>query len=322
MIGVRALPASLLLGLAGCSGTLDAGFDSPHGALPVDERSALVVVNDGPWDNWQGEYALLLAAGRQVRLVGIVVDGDNIYPSLQDNALGFRQMVQAARDSGITGVPDATASVGPVLVRPASGAIEDTIPNRSEGARAVLEAAARYGTRVHPLAIATGGGLTDVADAYLVDPTLPERAVVVSSLGTNDGTGASAGSPNGDVDSWATTIVTSRLRYVQVNGYYDQLLDVPEARVPELPANAFGSWMAAKRATILDLTSASDQVSVLSAALPWFASGVTRMRAEPSDKVPVLTPDPSGPIWHVTQSDSARARAELWAALKDPNTFR
>jgi hypothetical protein len=322
MTRLTALLAGLLLGLAACSGTLDAGFDSPHGELPVDERSAMVMVNDGPWDNWQGEYALLLAARRQLRLVGIVVDGDVIYPSIEDNVSGFRQMIQAARHSGMTGLPDPTVSVGPVLTRPTSGIIEDTVPNRSEGARLILDAAARYGTLVHPLAIATGGPLTDVADAYLVDSTLPERAVVVSSLGSIAGSGAIAGNPNGNVDTWATTIVTSRMRYVQVNGYYDQLLDVPDARVPELPANAFGDWIAAKRATILDLISACDQVSVLSADLPWFAAGVTRMHAEPGNAEPVLTPDPNGQIWHVAQSDSQRARDEIWAALKDPSTFR
>jgi hypothetical protein len=112
------------------------------------------------------------------------------------------------------------------------------------------------------------------------------------------------------------------MRYVQVNGYYDQLLDVPESRVDELPDNPFGALIAGKRAEILALTSACDQVSVLSAALPWFASGVTRMHAEPGDGIPVLTPDPVGQIWHVAQSDSVRARDEFWAALTDPQTFR
>ncbi|HXK18469.1 MAG TPA: hypothetical protein VNG33_11735, partial [Polyangiaceae bacterium] len=59
----RAASASCWLcvaGLFGCGANLDAGTDTPHGALPVDERSAIVVVNDGARDNWQGEYAVLL----------------------------------------------------------------------------------------------------------------------------------------------------------------------------------------------------------------------------------------------------------------------
>jgi hypothetical protein len=79
--------------------------------------------------------------------------------------------------------------------------------------------------------------------------------------------------------------------------------------------------MANKRPEILELVSACDQVSVLAAALPWFAQDVVHMRAETSDDFPTLVPDASGQIWHVSRSDSARAREELWTALKDPATF-
>lgn len=319
---LRAALAGLVFALLGCGGRLDAGYDTPHGQLPVDERSAMVVLNDGARDNWQAEYALVLAATQRLRLVGIVVDATDIYPDLTENVAGFRRMVSAARDSGMQHVPDPTASVSSALVRPSSGVIDDTLPNRSEGARLILDAAARFGSAVHPLVIATGGPVTDVADAYLLDPTLPERAVVVSSLGTTSSSGAVAGSPNGDRDVWATTIVTSRMRYVQVNAFYDQLQDVPEARAPELPQNAFGAFMAEKRSEILDLIQACDQVSVMAAALPWFASSVTRMRAEPGDELPALTPDPNGQIWHVPAADSDRAREELWTALRDPATFQ
>lgn len=310
------------LGLLGCSGVLDAGYDTPHGQLPVDERSAMIVLNDGPRDNWQGEYAIVLAAAARLQLVGIVVDGSGVYPDLQENVAGFRRMIEAARQSGMQNLPDPTASVSRMLERPASGSIEDTVPNRSEGARLILDAAARYGSELHPLVIATGSPVTDVADAYLMDPTLPERAVVVSSLGSATDDGALAGVPNGDTDAWATVIVTNRMRYVQVNGFYDQLQDLPEERVPELPQNPFGDWMAEKRPEILELRVACDQISVLAAALPWFATSVTRMRAEPGDDIPVLTPDPTGQIWHVADADADRARDEFWRLLQDPATYQ
>jgi hypothetical protein len=314
--------AALALGLLGCTGQLDAGSDSPHGALPVDERSAMVTVNDGPRDNWQGEYAALLAASRRVKWVGMVVNSSPIYPMLADNVIGFRSMVEAARSSGMQGIPDATASVSPILVKPSSGVIEDTVPNRSEGARLILEAAKRYGSAVHPLVIATGSAITDAADAYLMDPTLRERAVVVSSLGNVEETGVRSGDPNGNIDAWATTIVSTRMRYAQINGFYDQLLDLPEERVADLPKNPFGAWMAEKRPTILDLISACDQISVLAAALPWFATSVTRMSAQVSEDIPLLLPDPAGQIWYVSQNDSERARSELWVTLQDPATYR
>lgn len=311
----------LLLALTGCGGKLDAGFDVLHGSLPVDERSAVVMVNDGARDNWQGEYAALLASTGQLKLVGLIVNSNAEYPSVETNVLNFREMLRAARESGLKRLPEATASIAPALNRPASGAIADTVPNRSEGARLLLDAAAAHGTAVHPLAIATGGALTDVADAYLLDPTLADRVVVVASLGQTVADGAQTLDPNGSRDTWATAIVTSKMRYVQVNGYYDQLLDVPETRAAELPNNPFGRWMADKRADILNLIQACDQISVLAVALPWFASDVARMRLD-ADRSTLLVADEAGPIWHVAEIESSRARDEIWARLKAPATFQ
>lgn len=313
--------AQSALALAGCGGQLDAGSDTPHGLLPVDERSAVVVVNDGARDNWQGEYAALLASTGQLRFVGLIVNSTTEYPSIDTNVTAYRQMLSAARDSGMQHLPDVTASIAPPLMRPKSGVIEDTVPNRSEGARLILEAAAAYGTVVHPLAIATGGALTDVADAYLLDPSLVNRAVVVASLGQTEGDGASTYNPNGGWDSWATSIVVSRMRLAQVNGYYDQVLDVPDERASELPKNAFGRWMAGKIPDILNVNVACDQISVLAVGLPWFATDVTRLRVDDADSTSLI-PDASGQIWHVATTDSERARSEIWARLKDRSTFR
>jgi hypothetical protein len=317
----RVLGLSCALCVTGCGGQLDAGYDVLHGPLPIDERSAVVVVNDGARDNWQGEYAAILASSGQLKLVGLVVNSTIEYPSLEGNVTGYRQMLSAARDSGMRHLPEPTASIAPTLNEPASGSIEDTLPNRSEGARLILAAAAQHGTAVHPLAIATGGALTDVADAYLLDPTLAERAVVVASIGQTEGDGASTFDPNGGRDSWATFIVTSRMRLVQMNGYYDQLLDVTEERALDLPQNAFGRWMAAKRPDLLNVILACDQITVLAIALPWFASSVTRLAVDDADPASLI-PNASGQIWHVAKTDSVRARSEIWARLEDPSTFQ
>ena len=315
--------AFLLLSLPhfGCRGELDAGYDVPRGPLPVDARSALVTVNDGAFDNWQGEYAVLLAATRQLQLAGIIVNESPDHPSLETNFNGYTQMIAAAQQSGMRYLPAPIASHAPPLVRPSSARIEDTTPNDSDGARLILLAAKRWGTIAHPLTIATGGALTDVADAYLIDPSLADRVVVVSSLGQSEGTGARVLGPNGNRDQWATFIVTSRLRYVQVNAYYNQLADVPEARVPELPANAFGAWIAGKRAQILALTSASDQVSVLASALLGFAQDVTRMHLDDADPT-LLDAQTDGPLWHVASGDADLARQAFWDALSNPDTFQ
>jgi hypothetical protein len=112
----------------------------------------------------------------------------------------------------------------------------------------------------------------------------------------------------------------SKLRFVQVNGYYDQLEDLPETRVSELPSNAFGRWMAQKRGKILALISACDQVSVLSANLPWFPQDVTKMQLDPDDSTVVLSAV-DGPLWHVGKTDSDAARAHIWGLLGDASIF-
>ena len=56
----RAALAVAILTLA-CSETRNLGSTVPHGLLPVDERNPILLANDGAYDNWQGEYAVLLA---------------------------------------------------------------------------------------------------------------------------------------------------------------------------------------------------------------------------------------------------------------------
>jgi hypothetical protein len=173
--------------------------------------------------------------------------------------------------------------------------------------------------------VATGGRLTDVADAYLIDPTVVERVVVVASLGTGFSNGESVarmGIPNGEMDPWANAVVAERFRYLQVSAYYDQAKDVPAERLAELPANAFGDWMRAKQPDILDTTLAADQVAVLAIGLPAFVRSVARLSAAGWDgNVLTLAPDENGRVLLATESDGAAATAQLWELLSSPATF-
>ena len=62
-MGLGALGA---LFLAACAETRDLGTTVPRGKLPVDARNPILLMNDGSSDNWQGEYALLLAHGHSL----------------------------------------------------------------------------------------------------------------------------------------------------------------------------------------------------------------------------------------------------------------
>jgi hypothetical protein len=327
--GWRALRAWSFLFIAAstaCDDPLDAGYDVPHGLLPVDERNPVVLINDGPFDNWQGEYALLLAHGGGPPLAGLVVDASPAWPDLDSNLEGWTRLVSAARESGMPSVPEPVASHGAPLVKPASGDIDATSPNHSEGAALIVEISRRLALPYRPVVIVTGGPLTDVADAYLIDRSLAERAVVVSSLGTASATGGTMDVPNGEMDPWADTIVSEKFRYVQVSAYYDQMADVPESRVSDLPANAFGAWIGSKRTKIYDLEVASDQVGLIALGIHDYAAAVTR--ASPSATVPssrgdlpTLAPDPRGQAWLVTASNAARATTRFWQLLTDPAVY-
>jgi len=311
---------------AGCTEVLDAGSNHSHGILPVDERNPVLLMNDGVNDNWQGEYAVLLASTGTLKLDGIVIGTTPVWSDLQTNIDGWRKLVAAARMSGLAKIPDPIASTGAPLVRPDSGLFDDTAPNRSEGALAILEAATRFSLPYRPLVVLTGGRLTDVADAYIIDKTIADRIVVVSSLGTTSTTGGAMGIPNGEMDPWAETIVAARFNYVQVSAFYDQLTDVPASRLPELPDNPLGAWIAAKQPGIWSQPVAADQVGVAALCLPTFALKIERVASAGAVTAgasagPDLVSDPNGPAWLVTQSQGSVATNRFWDLLKDPMTF-
>jgi hypothetical protein len=299
--------------------------------LPVDQRNPIIISNDAATDNWTGEYAMLLANSGGPPLVGIIVNPSTYWPDLTKNVGDWTQLIAAARASGLRNIPDPTPSAGDPLVRPADGKIESTTPNMSDGAKKILDLSARFSLPWRPVVVVTGSRLTEVADAYLMDPTVAERVVVVSSLGgvATSGTynGALAmGWPNGDLDAWAGWIVGERFRYVQVNGYYDQRGDVTTAQAANLPANPLGTWMAAKVSSLYVTSMASDQIGVLAVGLPTFVTAVSHEAADTSaafDSMsgPPLAAQADGAVWLAPTCDSAMAADRLWKMLMDPRTF-
>jgi hypothetical protein len=321
---ILALGAHLPL-VAACGGTLDAGSDEPDESLPVGPENPVILTNDGPSDNWQGEYAVLLAHAGGPPLAGIVVGTGGMWFDLEENLGGWQDLVQRARDSGLTNVPDLTPSVGAALERPSDGDLDATVANDSDGARFIVEKSAELSRPGLPVVIATGGRLTDVADAYLIDRTVTERVVVVASLGTGFSDAeelAHLGVPNGELDRWASAIVAQRFRYVQVSAYYDQFGDFPAERLAELPQNPLCDRIRAKQPEILANPLASDQVGVLALGLEDFALDVKRASFAGFElDEPLLAPDAFGSAWLVNASDGAAAAASMWHLLLDPATF-
>lgn len=313
------------LAMAACGrGSLDAGADD-HSLLPVDSRNPVVLFNDGGFDNWQGELALLLASKGTLALEGIVVNTSPNYPKIEENIAGWRRMTAAAREV-LQHVPDPIDSGAAALVRPSDGNIDSTaLPpaNRSNGALFIVDASKKLSRPWRPLVVLTGGKLTDVAAAYLIDRTVAERIVVLSSVGTATKDGAQMGRPNGEMDTWADIIVAQRLRYIQVSVLYDQTLDVPALFAAQLPPNPFTRWVQDKQPQILNDPRASDQVAVAVLGLPSFVSSVSTVVQQGSDSsnLPLLSFDSGGPDWLVYQVDGPILTLRLLEMLTDKRTY-
>jgi len=320
-----------VLGLAlvamGCGGTLDAGRDVPHGMLPIDERNPVILDQDDWSGDWLGEYAVLLA-NREGRppLAGIIINTTPFWPDLNANASGWTNLVTAAGDSGLKNIPAVTASAGGPLTRPADGKIESTVATDSAGAELMVNVSRRLSTPTRPVVIVTTTSFTDLANAYFLDSTIVDRVVVVFAAGSYQAPNGILNKPNGDMDPWADWIVTQKYRFVHVGAWYDQTGDVTQARISSLPQNAFGTWIANKQSKIIDITTASDQVALLSFALPMFTMTVQRAAPDTSSAFdpaqgPNIVPSTDGNGWLVTQIAAPLAASWLWPILLDPSTF-
>ena len=93
---------------------------------------------------------------------------------------------------------------------------------------------------------------------------------------------AAMNGPNGDLDPWADWIVAQRFQYVQVSAYYDQTADVAASDLGTLPQNPLGMFMQRKQPDVLPDLTASDQIALLSMALPGFVVGLQRSVADTS----------------------------------------
>jgi hypothetical protein len=329
---VRATPGiwgrlvPLALFMIACEGkTLDAGRDVPRGLLPVDERNPVILSNDGS-GNWYGLYAVLFSNAGGPPLAGIAVNASSYATSLTDNLASWQELVDAARASGLDGIPDPVGSDSAPLVRPADGDIDSTAANDSEGARLIVDISARLATTERPVVVVAGGRLTEVADAYLLDHDVSNRVVVIAALGSGSAAGGVMGAPNGELDPWADWIVTERFRYIQVSAFYDATIDLPASELAALPNNPLGDYVALQQPNIADAPTRNDQVSILAVGQPEFVIAVERVERDRSGTFdlstgPELVPSASGNVWLVTEIEPSVAGSRLRKMMADPKTF-
>jgi hypothetical protein len=323
----------LILAAMGCDGTLDAGRNIQRGLLPVDEHNPVIIANDAWSDNWAGEFGVLLANNGGSPLVGLIVNASLYWPDLNANVTECDDFVLAARASGLKHVPDVTMGASSPLTVPANQKIESTVPPDSPGAQLIVDLSRRLSLPGQPLVVVTGSQLTDLAGAYLIDPTVVDRVTVVAALGSYSAPKGLMTGPNGDLDPWADWIVAQRFRYIQVTVLYDQMGDVTADDVENLPKNAFRDWINAKlaRGNLSTMANAADQLAVLAAGLPSFVTTVDRCSPDtsagfnsPQGQGPPLVPGVTGVTGNVllvTQVATSLVRTKLWQMLQDSRIF-
>jgi len=320
-----------LVSAMACQTDLDAGKNR----LPVDARNPIILYQDDWSADWLGEYAFLLANAGEVNLVGLVINASKTWNNLAANTSGWNGLIQDAQQSGLKNLPTLTSSAGGVLTRPDDGVIESTKPNNSAGAKLIVSVSRTLvPTASSPkVAIVAGTSLTDIADAYLIDPTVAQRVVVIANVGHWYDEGyALMNSVNGDLDPWASWIVGHRFTYAQVSTGYDQTQDLTDEQVANLPANALTARIKSKLQPTLQLIrspTAADQVALFAVVMPGFSRNIERLVVDDTVYDPTkaswvrLTPPFSGDpatAWVVTDVDGTLPRARFWQLLSATGT--
>jgi hypothetical protein len=219
---------------------------SAHGesVLPYGKSRSTPSVfydNDQTRDVYTDELLMAMASAGKIKLVGMstsrTINGIG-YDKYDELAEERRRMVRLARQSGMRHLPEPVLGPKVSLARPASGRIGDTAPIDTPASRAII-AAARQCAAAEPLVVLTGGQLTAVADAYLLEPSIADKMVVASLLGTR----SDMDDFNGKQDPWACYIVLARLVYVQFPFRQAPPRVPKEFLATELPDMPLRQWM-------------------------------------------------------------------------------
>jgi len=322
---IRLLVLTLLV--ASCNESFNAGA-TKHDGLPVDGRNPVILLNDSAGENWFGEYAMLLANSGGPEIVDIIVTTGGLNTDLVANVRAWRNMVKAAREGGLSNIPDPTESISDKLPTPASGNIMDTdiSANRTPGATLIVNESKRLSQPYRPLVVVAASRLTDVAAAYLMDRGVADRVVVVASVGDLTSSGADMGIPNGEMDPWADFIIATKMTYIQVIARYNSHREISNDQVKDLPKNAFGDWIAKKQPNIWDDTRASDQVAIAAVGIPGFVTKTVSVSPDTtagasSSAGPPLKLVTNGYGLLISEISPDAAVKRFWQMLQDPSTF-
>lgn len=307
-------------------------FHEATDKVPFDSSNPVFYDNDDHRDMYTDEYLMALAAAGTIHLAGIVTTYSADITEYHLFVKGRQEIIDKARSSGFSHIPDAIAGPSVTLRRPASGRIEDTQPLNSEGGRAIVKAALNTG-KDKPLVIIAGGQFTAIADAWLQDSSIAERVIVSGIFGIRDK------SYNAGLDSWAWAIVVSKLKCFSVSDsdsdsmynkvFHHQRPKTPKKRFEEelrngtLADTPLNRWMLEKhhpKHPAAYMEQDGDAPVAVPLVRPDYIKAVERWRCTGLDSngLPQVVPDPDGPLYLVTDAEESIGTEEFWRAIRVP----
>jgi hypothetical protein len=173
-----------------------------------------------------------LVAQGHLQLKGWIVTKDfTVYPerTLAQQIANCLEMREIVRHSGFHVQVEPVAGSAATLNPSFTGRLIDMQPQPSAGASLILAEAARA-TRDRPLVILAGGPLTTIASAYLLDPTVVNRVVVVAMY--SDRINAH--------DSLANYLVAQKFRFIHWGRGYVYPFEALPTQWARLPTHAGG----------------------------------------------------------------------------------
>lgn len=290
--------------------------------LPFHTVTTVIYDNDDHRDVYTDEYLIALSHLGEIDLKGIITTyaaNDREYRLF---VKGRQDIVNKAAESGLTNLPHAMAGTNQRLARPASNRIEDTVPLDLPASRFILEQA-QMATSANPIIFVTGGQLTTIADAYLLQPSIADKIIVSGIFGVRQK------DYNAGLDGWAWTIVLSRFRVFAVpigppgqrGTVYMKPPHVPKERIKsELPQTVpFFRWMFEKQHPSNPLPDEHDYdgQAAIPLACPDYITQVKRWSVVEVDSEGelVIKKDKNGKIYEAIDADQGKATREFWRVL-------
>jgi hypothetical protein len=198
----------------------------------VDSTNPVIMDNER-WDNGiENEYLWAKASLGSLNLRGNIATNDFRAGrnTVAEQAKKGDAEVADAQRAGLTGIPGMSQGAAARLVLPASGRVEDMAPQPSAGSDLIVAEAGKA-TPEKPLVVIVGGPLTTVAQAWLTDPSIASRMVVV---------GIFSYTIQPQTDSLANYLVAKKCRFLDWGRNYTWVGALDAPRLADIPLSRMG----------------------------------------------------------------------------------